>query len=296
MLAAIESVRDDAAAGRVAIHPFAERRGKPAILSELIPQVTEPVIVMADARQTIEPGAIERLLDRLADPGVGVVSGELVFRSDDAATSTSEGVGAYWKYEKFIRKSEARFRGVPGATGALYAIRTDLARPITPTTLLDDVVIPMQAVEQGYRCVFEPAAIVYDSPVTEPGRESIRKRRTIAGAAQLAIDQPRWLLPWRNPIWWEFVSHKLGRLAAPLLLVIALLTNTALAIDSVFYRVLLALHLLFYVAAAAGYLAQRLQWRLPGLSIPLMFVTLNGTTALALTDAARGRFTATWKR
>jgi hypothetical protein len=42
---------------------------------------------------------------------------------------------------------------------------------------------PMQAVMQGYRCVFEPAAIVYDTP--SPEKESSRKRRTFDGVAQL---------------------------------------------------------------------------------------------------------------
>ena len=298
VVAAVESVAD----ARVRAVPFPERQGKPAILSKLIPTVTTPVIVMADARQPLAPEAIEALLDRLQDPDIGVVSGELVFRPADeavdgaAANSTSEGVGAYWRYEKFIRKCESNFRGVPGATGALYAIRTSLARPIADNTLLDDVVIPMQAVETGAKCVFEPRAVVYDQPSTQPGKEAIRKRRTIAGAAQLAIAQPRWLLPWRNPIWWEFVSHKLARLAAPLLLVVALAANAWLARESRLYAVLLGLHLAFYAAAALGYAAQRAGRRLPGLSLPLMFVTLNATTALALLDASRGRFQAAWKR
>ena len=284
-----------AGSGKVQVHRFEQRRGKPAVLSDLMTHVTQPVTIMADARQVLADGALEALVQRLADPAVGVVSGELVFRSDDA-TSASEGVGAYWTYEKFIRKAEANFRGVPGATGALYAIRTELLRPIAASTLLDDVVIPMQAVEQGSRCVVESAAIIYDRPSTDPGREAIRKRRTIAGAAQLVLAQPRWLLPWHNPIWWEFVSHKLARLLAPLLLLIAAVTNVVLATGSRFYLVLLVLHVGFYLAAATGYAAQKLGRRLPGLSIPLMFVTLNGTTLLALADAARGRFKATWTR
>ena len=294
VVAAIEPLRSDHP-DRIAVHAFAARRGKPAVLSDMMPQVAQPITVMADARQRLGEGAIEALVRRLADASVGVVSGELVFEAEDA-TSSAAGVGAYWRYEKLIRRSEANFRGVPGATGALYAIRTELMRPIAENTLLDDVVIPMQAVETGAKCVFEPAALVYDRPTTEPGREAVRKRRTIAGAAQLAIAQPRWLLPWRNPIWWEFGSHKLARLLAPLLLVAALAANVALATGSQFYLLLLGLHLAFYAVAGLGYLAQRLGAKLPGASVPLMFVTLNGTTALALVDAARGRFTAAWRR
>ena len=294
VLAAIETVRLHAPE-TIVVHPFEQRRGKPAVLSDMMPHVTEPITVMADARQRLGSGAIEALVQRLADPTIGVVSGELIFEAEEA-TSSSAGVGAYWRYEKLIRNAEGRFRSVPGATGALYAIRTDLMRPIAENTLLDDVVIPMQAIERGARCVFEPAAVVYDRPTTEPGREAIRKRRTIAGAAQLVLAQPRWLLPWRNPIWWEFCSHKLARLLAPLLLAVALITNGILAAESRMYLLMLAVHLAFYAIAGLGYLMQRLGRRLPGAAVPLMFVTLNGTTALAVTDAVRGRFTATWKR
>ena len=44
------------------------------------------------------------------------------------ATTAAQGIGFYWKYEKFIRKCESGFRGVPGATGACYVIRKSLFR------------------------------------------------------------------------------------------------------------------------------------------------------------------------
>jgi biofilm PGA synthesis N-glycosyltransferase PgaC len=280
---------------RVRLVAYAERRGKPAVLNDLVPQCQSEIVVLMDARQELDPQAIEKLASCLCDPRVGVVSGELVFRTDGAATSAAEGIGFYWKYEKAIRKAESRFRSVPGATGALYAIRKSLFRPIPPQTLLDDVVIPMQAVEQGYRCLLEPGAIAYDRPSSETRQESVRKRRTIAGAAQLILNQPRWLVPWRNPIWWEFVSHKIGRLVSPLLLATCLIANLVL-LSVPLYQVLLAVQVAFYAMALAGYVCQRagIRSRLAGAC--LMFVALNTVTVAALWDALRGRFRATWQR
>src|SRR5207244_9730918 len=125
---------------------------------------------------------------------VGVVSGELVFKADADTTTASRGIGAYWHCEKFLRKQEGRFRSVPGATGALYALRRSLFLPIPAATILDDVVIPMQAVTAGFRCVFESAAIAYDLPSASNSQESIPKRRTLAGAAHLIVNPPNWLL------------------------------------------------------------------------------------------------------
>lgn len=280
---------------RVRLVTFTERRGKPAVLNDLVPQCRTELVILMDARQALEPSALSRLAACFADKRVGVVSGELVFRSEHADSTAAEGIGAYWKYEKFIRKSESRFRSVPGATGALYALRRSLFRPIPEQTLLDDVVIPMQAIEQGYRCLIEPGAIAYDTPSQSTQQESIRKRRTIAGAAQLIINQPRWLLPWKNPIWLEFLSHKIARLCSPALLLVAAGTNIALA-GQPLYCFMLTLQFCFYTAAGVGYLFQRQGKKSSLFGLPLMFVSLNTTTTGALWDAVRGRFRATWQR
>lgn len=274
---------------------FADRRGKPACLNELIPQCQTELIVLNDMRQQLDPRALVELIDNFADPVVGVVSGELRFRSTTKGSTASEGIGAYWAYEKWIRKSESRLWSVPGATGAIYAIRKSLFRPIPDSTLLDDVAIPMQFVAQGYRCVFEPVAIAWDEPSRTATQEAIRKRRTIAGAAQLAWLFPHWLLPWNNPIWWQFVSHKLLRLVSPLLLLGVLVAHVFL-LERPLYQWLMAAHLSVYVAGFTGWACQRLGRRSRPLGVPWMFLSLNFTTLAALWDAVRGRFRTTWQR
>ena len=280
---------------RVELHAFDERRGKAAVLNDLIPLATGDIVLMVDVRQRIVSDALLRLTERFADPNVGVVSGELVFRDASSNSTAASGVGAYWKYEKLIRTWESNYRSVPGATGALYAIRRSLLRPIHPATLLDDVVIPMQAIEQQYRCVLEPSAVLMDDPSGSSGDEAVRKRRTIAGCAQLLINQPRWALPWRNPIWWEFMSHKIARLLLPVLLATALVSNLLLLSDRV-YAALMVGQAACYVAAMLGWLCQRAGYRSRVLGLFLMFLTLAGSTMLALWDASRGRFRPAWKR
>ena len=280
---------------RVQLIAFPNRRGKPSVLNEVIPRCHSEVVVLMDARQELDRRAIAELAVNFADESVGVVSGELVFRWEGDVTTVSQGIGIYWRYEKFIRKCEGRFRSVPGATGALYALRRSLFRPIPEQTILDDVVIPMQVVAAGYRCLFEPAAIAFDHPSDSTTKESIRKRRTVAGAAQLIVDHPAWLLPWRNPIWFEFVSHKLLRLASPLLLLVAAVANLCLASHPI-YAVLLLWHVAFYVSALIGWWFQRAGRRSVLFGAQLMFVALNATTVAALWDALLGRFRATWQR
>jgi cellulose synthase/poly-beta-1,6-N-acetylglucosamine synthase-like glycosyltransferase len=280
---------------RVRLVEFSERRGKPSVLNEVIPQCLSDIVVLMDARQELDRRAIAELAAHFTDKSVGVVSGELVFRSEGDTTTVSKGIGIYWRYEKLIRKCEGRFRSVPGATGALYALRRSLFRPIPSQTILDDVVIPMQAVTAGYRCLFEPAAIAFDHASDSTTKESIRKRRTVAGAAQLIVNHPDWLLPWRNPIWFEFVSHKLARLFSPVLLLVAAAANLWLASHPI-YAVLLMWHVAFYASALVGWWFQKAGRRSVLFGAQLMFVALNATTVVALWDALRGRFRATWQR
>lgn len=280
---------------RIHLHKFACRRGKPSVLNDLVPQCQSDVVILADARQVFDAACVEHLLNHFSDPAVGVVSGELILRQRADQTPAAAGIGFYWRYEKFIRRCESNARGVPGATGACYSIRKSLFRPIAPETILDDVAIPMQAVEQGYRCLFEPKSLAFDEPSRSASQESIRKRRTIAGVAQLVRLYPRWLLPWRNPLWFEFVSHKLLRLVSPALIVGALLSNVAL-LDLPQYRLMLIGQLAFYAAAVIGFGYQIAGRGSALFGPPLMFVTLNLTTAVALWDALRAKYLVTWQK
>jgi cellulose synthase/poly-beta-1,6-N-acetylglucosamine synthase-like glycosyltransferase len=283
---------------RIRVIEFAERRGKASVLNDLIPQCQNPIVVLTDARQDVHADAIKAMLQNFADPDVGVVSGDLVFRSGpQEATATTAGIGVYWSYEKWIRKAESRFASVPGATGALYAIRKEMFSPIPVTTLLDDVVIPMQAVVKGFRCVFEEGALVFDDPSRTPEQESVRKRRTVAGNVQLALMYPRWLLPWHNPIWLQFVSHKIARLLSPFFMVLLLAFNVCLLGSGFMYLVFMMLQSILYLLSICGALLRKNK-NLSSLlaSASFVFVALNVITILGLYDALRRRFVPAWRR
>src|SRR3989475_9148219 len=142
----------------VTVIAFGARRGKPAVLNDLILKAQGEIVVLADARQRFDAGALRALLGPFADPQVGAVSGGLILTDNAEGTTAGEGVGFYWRYEKFIRWSESCVDSTVGATGAIYAIRRDLFEPIQEDTILDDVLIPMRIARKGYRVLFEPRA------------------------------------------------------------------------------------------------------------------------------------------
>jgi cellulose synthase/poly-beta-1,6-N-acetylglucosamine synthase-like glycosyltransferase len=208
-----------------------------------------------------------------------------------------EGVGLYWRYEKWIRRAESRVDSIVGVTGAIYALRRALYRPLDPRTILDDVAIPMAVVGAGYRVVFEPLAKAYDRLAEDPRAEYRRKVRTLAGNYQLAALYPSLLHPGRNRLFWQFASHKLLRLAVPWCLLALLATSAALAARrSAFFTTVLVLQMTLYVLAFAGWLLKGFGLGSRLLSVPYTFVLLNVAAAASLFGFLSGRTTAAWRR
>ena len=276
---------------RIQLIVQAQRSGKACCLNQALAVARGEIIVFADARQCFTPQTIPRLVNRLQQPENGAVSGAL--EVDPAASSVGEGVDLYWRIEKRLRHSEARWDSCIGCTGAVYAIRRNLFKKLAPDTLLDDVVIPMQIVMQGYRVVFEPEAIAHDPQTLDSGREIVRKRRTLAGNYQMLFRHWQWLLPWRNRLWWTLISHKYLRLAAPFLM-LAIFASSAMLFGQPLYRLLFFGQGLFYVLAACGLMWSSLRTSL--FSIPAGFVFLNWMALSGLWHYFRHPARAVWEK
>ena len=230
------------------------RGGKPLALNAGVAAATGDILIFADARQQFAPGTLTALAANFADPTVGGVTGELILdcETGTADSTIGEGVGVYWKYEKWLRRKESLVRSTLGATGAIYALRRSLWRPLPAETLLDDVLAPMRAVLDGWRIVFEEEAIAYDRTAPDAAVEARRKRRTLAGNYQILGQEPRLLVPFVNPVWLQYVSHKGGRLLVPWARLGTLIASAALATTAVVYALAFAAQAVFYGLALIG--------------------------------------------
>lgn len=179
--------------------------GKWNALNHGLAHATGEILFFTDVRQPLAPNALRELVANFADPAVGCASGELMI--------SGGGGGLYWRYEKFLRQRQALLHSTIGATGAIYAQRRALCRPLPPDTILDDVHFPLQALFAGYRIVFDPTAHAFDEP-TQLRQEFSRKVRTLAGNYQLFAAFPALFSP-ANPMLFHFLSHKFARLLLP---------------------------------------------------------------------------------
>jgi cellulose synthase/poly-beta-1,6-N-acetylglucosamine synthase-like glycosyltransferase len=260
--------------------------GKPTALNAGVAAARGDILVFADARQRFAPGALAALVENFADPEIGGATGELVLdcEVDASASDIGEGIGLYWKYEKWLRRNESRVWSTLGATGAIYALRRDCWAPLPPPTLLDDVLAPMRTVLNGRRIVFDDRAIAYDRASADAAAEARRKKRTLAGNYQILAQEPRLLIPFVNPVWIQYASHKIGRLVVPWVLLTLLVSSVFLTAASVVYAIALGVQLAFYGLAAAGAM---LHERERITKVALTFVMMN-VSALGGILALRG--------
>ncbi|HZR22935.1 MAG TPA: glycosyltransferase family 2 protein [Vicinamibacterales bacterium] len=263
--------------------------GKALALNAGLAHATGDIVVFADARQVFAPDALRELVAPFADPKVGGVTGELLLDAESPCrragrdrraherrlrareqagdrrveerrrtlrSTIADGVGLYWKYEKAMRKMESVVDSTLGATGAIYAIRRALFRPLPADTILDDVLTPMRVVLAGYRVVFNERAKAFDRAAVDADAEARRKVRTLAGNYQILALEPRLLMPWANRVWLQYVSHKLGRLAVPYALLALFASSVVLAATSAFSFVALGGQVLLYLLAGCGALIE----------------------------------------
>jgi cellulose synthase/poly-beta-1,6-N-acetylglucosamine synthase-like glycosyltransferase len=264
-------------------------------LNALVPDASGEIVLFADARQRFEPATLRAIVANLTDPAVGAVSGELMLETDPATAGAGHGAALYWRYEKMIRSAESRTDSTVGATGAIYAIRRSLFVPIPDDTLLDDVLIPLRIVQQGYRVIFEPAARAFDRTSATAAQEFGRKARTIAGTFQL-FSRERWLFnPWRNRLWFATMSHKGLRLLLPVLHAGALVANIVAA-SAWPYDWLLGAHAAFYGAAIAGAIQQRGTRRITLFTVPYTLCLLCWADIVGFYRFLTNRQPVTWER
>ena len=104
---------------------------------------------------------------------------------------------------------------------------------------------------------------------------------------------PSLLLPWRNPICWQFVSHKVFRLLTPWALLVLLVTSATL--PGPVYRLALGIQCVFYLLALSG------AWRPIGqrsraAAAAASFIVLNAAAAMALWMWILGGASRTWNK
>ena len=256
-----------------------ERGGKTAALNHGIGHVGTPLVVMTDANTLLNADCIRQVVRSFLNPKVGCVAGEKRVMARRKGEAVAEGEGLYWKYERTLKRLDSELYSAMGAAGELCAIRTPLYRQMPHNTLLDDFVLSMLIVDDGYLIDYNPEAYAMEYGSASMQEESKRKRRIAAGGLQSTWRLRRMLNPFRRPlVAFQLLSHRVLRwTVTPFALVALVPLNVLLVLlgGGWLYTVLLLMQALFYAAAFAGWMMERTGRKNKLLYVPYYFLFMN---------------------
>ena len=256
-----------------------ERGGKTAALNHGIGHVGTPLVVMTDANTLLNADCIRQVVRSFLNPKVGCVAGEKRVMARRKGEAVAEGEGLYWKYESTLKRLDSELYSAMGAAGELCAIRTPLYRQMPHNTLLDDFVLSMLIVDDGYLIDYNPEAYAMEYGSASMQEESKRKRRIAAGGLQSTWRLRRMLNPFRRPlVAFQLLSHRVLRwTVTPFALVALVPLNVLLVLlgGGWLYTVLLLMQALFYAAAFAGWMMERTGRKNKLLYVPYYFLFMN---------------------
>lgn len=198
-----------------------DRHGKAAAINRVLPAVLPGIVIFTDANILLNRDALHPLVIHFKDPLVGAVAGEKKV-SDGKEKGAVAVEGLYWKYESIIRKSDASIHSVTGAVGELFALRTELVKPMPEGIICDDLYMSLQVIDQGYRIAYEEKAYGVEAYSFSISKEWKRKVRIAAGSIQMLKMVHWWSLLIKRPIpILQFINRKLLRwLVVPYLVVL----------------------------------------------------------------------------
>jgi cellulose synthase/poly-beta-1,6-N-acetylglucosamine synthase-like glycosyltransferase len=277
------------------VYCFNERRGKAAILNDLVKHARNEILIFSDANTLFEKDAVNLLLQHFGDPLVGGVSGRLVLKEPKKGFNKSIEEKRYWEYETFIKKNEGKCGILIGANGGIFGVRKNVFSELPlKDAVTDDLYISLSVLQNGFRFNYENDAVAYEDVAKEIIHEYRRKIRFAATNFQ-TLKYFKSLLFNRNFLLsYAFWSHKITRWFLPHIYPLILILNLVLLEYGEAYRVLLLLQAMFLVLAFAGYLVSRLKLRVGLITLPYFFLLTNFALFTGFIKYVRGKHTIIW--
>ena len=287
-----EIVRGFAARG-VKLLRVEGRVGKTETQNQAVLHASGEVLIFSDATATYQASALRMIVRNYADPEVGAVSGRYEY-VDPQGTPIGKGSILFARYDNWVRRAQSDIRTISGCCGCIYSVRRSCYVPLPPD-IISDLCEPLKVIEGGHRVVFEQDAVAYEDTTSNVAQEfSMRVRVVVRGIRGMLFMRTLF-----NPLRFGFVSfqlvsHKVMRWLVPLFLVQLLVANLFL-VGIGLYNLALGLQVVFYAMAALGYFAEKAGRKLPLLSVPVFFVTINLACLLAMARVVKGQRAVTWE-
>lgn len=293
----LSAIREYANQHRVKVLHSPLREGKAAAMNRAAASARGEILVFSDARAIYKSDSLKILVRNFNDAEVGCVNGNRTLHKNKSPIFGAE--NSYWSYEAYIKMKETRCGSTVSVSGAMLAIRASLFEPIPIDTILDDAYLAMRVLRQGFRVVYEPEAICFQSSAMSTRDEVKRRQRITAGRFQMVFDAAR-LWPWNDKlVIFELVSHKIMRLFLPFFSAGIFVSSAGLMLYSdtpYIVEILFSTQLVFFLFALAGWISEKYGFHIGMLGIWYYIASGNLASFRGLIRYSKGMQTVLWEK
>ncbi len=281
---------------------FESRRGKPAVMNELVSRAKEFyddiafIIILTDANVIFKNDLVSILVQPFIFPEISLVDSKI-----EPLYKVSKGIAIIEKFylnrETLLKQSEGEWKGLSmGASGGCYAIRAIDYVPVPKGFLVDDFFISFNILLNGKKAILNTLAICFEEISSSISIEFKRRRRISAGNFQNLFYFIPFFTMKQLPLWFVFFSHKVIRWFGPLLLIFSLLSMFYFA----FYQVIvlfgvLILTLFMVFVFVFNKLFENINILLPFLKRVQYFIVINAALLMGFFDYLNGIKNNVWE-
>ena len=229
------------------IHLFTERQGKINIINRFLKEVSNDIIISTDANNIFTQNTILELVSvLLSDDKVGIVDTNITrFNSNKSANNIGVQESFYLNNETNTKFAESMlFCTTVAPSGGCFAIRKKLWKSIPENFLVDDFLVSIYVLKQGYKIINNPNSKTFENINANPKVEYRRKIRVGTGNFQVFFHLPLTLINPFTKYGFIVFSHKVLRWFAPFILIFLLIATILLTSNSIIYQILLGIELL----------------------------------------------------
>ena len=257
------------------VHPmlhvrlFEHRTGKPGVINHLAESARGEILVITDANVMVDTNTLSEMVQCFKPDRVGLVDTRMI-----NTLSKKDGISQQEKFyisrEVRIKQQESLLWGsMMGPFGGCYAVRKSLYKPVPGNFLVDDFYINMSVLKQGYHCISNVEARVYEDVSNNLSEEFRRKKRISAGNYQNLAEFGSLLWSRQAGVAFSFFSHKVIRWIVPFLVMITLAISIYFSAGSRLYLLLALLQLAVIAIPLIDYLLRKIKIH----NIPLRFIS-----------------------
>ena len=279
---------------RIKYHRNSVRKGKAAMLNELVSKANGSILIITDANVIFSGTTVRLLASAFTSSQIGLCDATVI-------PSTSPGHGMtrqenlYSRFESSLRRAEGEvWKTMTGPYGGCYAVRRELFPLIPENTLVDDLYVGLTVMHKGFASFNVPEAVVSED--TQPGIADQYKRRVrIAAGSFQNLFRFGPFPSDKITASFAFISHKVLRWFTPLFLTMLFMTTVILSGRSVLYFCLVAVQLILILLSAIDLMFDKFGRTIKLARYVTQFLLMNAALTAGFVKAVRGIKNGIWE-